>query len=133
MYLFDTDTLSNLLKKNPSSSLLSHLSSLKRKDQFTTTITVAEMVYGAYKSSRPKYFLENLDNLLLPKLTVLAFDESAAREYGKLRASLEKRGTPMSEPDMRIASICLIHNLILVTGNTKHFSKVPKLRVENWL
>lgn len=133
MYLFDTDTLGNLLKKNPSSSLLSHLSPLKRKDQFTTTITVAEMVYGAYKSSRPKYFLEKLNSLLLPKLTVLPFDESAAREYGKLRASLEKRGIPMSEPDMRIASICLIHNLILVTGNTKHFFRVPKLQVENWL
>ena len=133
MYLLDTDTLSNLLKKNPSSSLLSHLSSLKRKDQFTTTITVGEMVYGAYKSSRPEYFLEKLDNFLLPELTVLPFDEPAAREYGKLRASLERRGMPMSEPDMRIASIGLVHSLILVTGNRKHFSRVPKLRVEKWL
>ena len=54
MYLLDTDTLSNLLKKNPSLSLLSRLSSLKRKHQFSTVITVTEMVYGAYKSSRPE-------------------------------------------------------------------------------
>jgi len=84
MYLLDTDILSNLLKKQPSSSLLHRLANLKRKDQFTTTITVGEMVYGAYKSNRVDYFLEKLDTSLLPNLTVLPFDESAARIYGKL-------------------------------------------------
>jgi len=85
MFLFDTDTLSNLLKKSPSPVLLSRMVTIRRKDQFTTTITVGEMVYGAYKSDRPYYFLEKLDRLLLPKLTVLPFDESAARAYGRLR------------------------------------------------
>ena len=133
MFLFDTDTLSNLLKKSPSSVLLSRMVTIRRKDQFTTTITVGEMVYGAYKSDRPYYFLEKLDRLLLPKLTVLPFDESAARAYGRLRASLEKAGTPMAEPDLRIASICLVRDLTLITGNVSHFSKVLGLRVENWM
>ena len=67
MYLFDTDTLSNLVKKTPSSALLSRLADIRRKDQFTTVITVGEMVYGAYKSNRSQYFLDKLDQLLLPK------------------------------------------------------------------
>jgi predicted nucleic acid-binding protein len=133
MYLFDTDTLSNLLKKSPSQKLLMRLAEVARKDQFTTTITIGEMVYGAYKSNRPEYFIEKFDKLLLPNLSILAFDESAARQYGVLRANLEKAGTPISEPDLRIASICLVHDLTLITGNTKHFLKVPELKMENWI
>lgn len=133
MYLFDTDTLSNLLKKSPSQKLLMRLEKVVRRDQFTTTITIGEMVYGAYKSDRPEYFIEKLDNLLLPNLTILPFDELAARKYGVLRANLEKAGTPISEPDLRIASICLVHNLTLITGNTRHFLKVPQLKMENWI
>lgn len=133
MYLFDTDTLSNLLKKSPSQKLLMRLEEVARKDQFTTTITIGEMVYGAYKSDRPEYFIEKLDQLLLPNLTILAFDESAARRYGVLRANLEEAGTPISEPDLRIASICLVHDLTLITGNTRHFLKVPELKMENWI
>jgi len=91
------------------------------------------MIYGAYKSNRTQYFLNKLDQLLLPKLIVLPFDESAAREYGRLRATLEKAGTPIAEPDLRIASICLTRNLTLITGNLNHFSKMPGLRVENWM
>lgn len=133
MYLFDTDTLSNLLKKSPSPNLLVRLQKVARKDQFTTAITIGEMVYGAYKSERSEYFLEKLDKLLLPNLTILAFDEAAARQYGVLRAYLEKAGTPISEPDLRIASICLVHDLTLITGNTRHFLKVPELKMENWI
>jgi predicted nucleic acid-binding protein len=133
MYLFDTDTLSNLLKKSPSPNLLVRLQKVARKDQFTTAITIGEMVYGAYKSERSEYFLEKLDKLLLPNLTILAFDEAAARQYGVLRANLERAGTPISEPDLRIASICLAHDLTLITGNTKHFLKVPELKMENWI
>ena len=133
MYLFDTDTLSNLVKKTPSSALLSRLADIRRKEQFTTSITVGEMIYGAYKSNRTQYILNKLDQLLLPKLTVLPFDEPAAREYGRLRATLEKAGISIAEPDLRIASICLTRNLILITGNLNHFSKVPGLHVENWM
>jgi tRNA(fMet)-specific endonuclease VapC len=53
--------------------------------------------------------------------------------YGKLRARLERVGTPVSEPDLRIASIALNLQLTLVTGNVRHFSRIPGLNVENWL
>lgn len=132
-FLFDTDILSNVLKKNPSLILLRRLATVPADQQFTSAITVGEMVYGAYKSNRPDYFLEKLNRLLWPNLQIVSFDETSARTYGRLRANLEKSGVVLTEPDLRIASIALTHNLTLVTGNTQHFSKVPGLKVENWL
>jgi tRNA(fMet)-specific endonuclease VapC len=133
MYLFDTDAISQIIKRRPSLSFIKRLASVSPDDQFTTTITVGELVYGAFKSSRPSYFLEKLDRMVWPNINILSFDEDAAKIYGKSRAELEKKGIVLSEPDMRISAIALTHNLTLVTGNTRHFSGVQGLRVENWL
>jgi tRNA(fMet)-specific endonuclease VapC len=64
---------------------------------------------------------------------VLPFDERAAEVYGPLRARLEAEGRRLDEPDMRIASIALSRELTFVTGNVRHFDRVPDLTVENWL
>ena len=133
MYLFDTDTISHLLIKNPPPGLLKKLAAVPSDQQFTSAITVGELIYGAYRSTRPDFFLEKLDRLVWPNITILPFDEAAARAYGRLRAQLERAGTPVSEPDLRIASIASIRRLTLVTGNTRHFSRIPGLSIENWL
>jgi tRNA(fMet)-specific endonuclease VapC len=133
MYLFDTDAISQIIKRSPSLSFIKKLASISPEDQYTTTITVGELVYGAYRSCRPSFFLEKLDSLVWPNINILSFDEGAAGIYGKVRAEMEKKGLILSEPDMRISAIGLQHNLILVTGNTRHFSKVAGLKVENWL
>ncbi|MBE0427984.1 MAG: type II toxin-antitoxin system VapC family toxin [Nitrospirae bacterium] len=133
MYLFDTDAISQVIRRDPPLSFIKRLAHVSPEKQFTTTITIGEMVYGAYKSNRPEYFIEKLDNIIMPNIGVLSFDEGAAKVYGKLRAELEGKGAPLSEPDMRIASIALDKNLIIITGNVKHFSKVPGLKIENWL
>ena len=64
---------------------------------------------------------------------ILPFDEVAAETYGPVRARLEAAGTPLGEPDLRVASIALANDLTLVSGNVRHFSRVPQLRLENWL
>ena len=133
MYLFDTDTISHLMIKNPPSGLLKKLAGVPPDQQFTSAITAGELIYGAYRSARSDFFLEKLDRLVWPNVTILPFDETAARAYGKLRAQLERVGTPASEPDLRIASIALTRELTLVTGNTRHFSRIPGLLIENWL
>jgi len=133
MYLFDTDILSAVIKKSPPLPLIKRLSSIPPEHQFTTAINVGELVYGAYKSHNPAYFIEKLENALWSNIQILTFDKSAAVIYGRLRSELEKSGRPLSEPDMRIASIALLHNLTLITGNIKHFSRIKNLRVENWL
>ncbi len=133
MFLFDTDTLSNILKPNPSPNLLVRLATTALDEQYTTSITVGEMVYGAHRSSRREYFLRLLAERVWPSVQVLPFDGAAGETYGRIRADLERRGTPVAEPDLRIAAIALVHNLTVVTGNVRHFSRVPGLQVEDWI
>jgi predicted nucleic acid-binding protein len=91
------------------------------------------MVYGAYRSDRHEHFLRLLEERLWPNVQILPFDRAAAETYGRIRADLERAGTPLAEPDLRIASIAITNELIVVTGNVRHFARVPGLRVESWL
>ncbi len=133
MYLFDTDILSQVLKRTPSPTLLTRLAAIPAEQQFTSAITVGEMVYGAYRSDRPDHFLRQLEERLWPNIRILPFNRAAAETYGRVRAQLEEAGTPLAEPDLRIAAIALTHELTMVTGNVRHFSRVAGLRIENWL
>ena len=134
MYLLDTDILSNLLRRSPSPALITRLAKVPPEQQVTSSITLGELVYGAYRlEDRAGVLLQRLDETLLPNLPVIPFDASAARRYGETRAELERRGTPIGDADLRIASIALDRDLTVVTGNVRHFEKVPGLPVENWL
>lgn len=133
MFLFDTDTLSQLMKSNPSANLLDRLTAVPQEQQFTSAITVGEMVYGAYRRPRREHHLQQLNEKVWPNLRILPFGRAAGEAYGRLRAELERAGTPMAEPDIRIAAIALTHGLTVVTGNSPHFSRVTGLRVKNWL
>jgi len=133
MFIFDTDIYTNVLRKIPSETLLSRLKKLPRRDQFTTTITIGEVYYGLMKASNKTRLLKLFEDVLLPRTTILPFDFSAAKKYGEIRSFLEKQGTPLAHADLQIASIALSMNMTLITGNLKHFQRVPKLSVENWL
>lgn len=132
-YLFDTDIITNIFKKQPCRGLVERLSKVPRDGQYISTITISEIVYGAWKSSRPRYHIENLEKILLPAVNVVGFDSKAAYVCGSLRARLEREGIPLALADLEIASIALSGNLILVSGNTRHFSRIPGLMLENWL
>jgi len=133
MYIFDTDTLSNIVKRRPSSLLLRKLDNLPPEFQYTTSINAAEIYYGAHRSPGRERILTTFQELVFPNLKILPFDEHSALIYGKLRAKLEKRGLTKSEPDMRISAIAIQHRFILVTGNTRHFQGIPRLKIENWI
>lgn len=134
MYLLDTNILSNLLRRVPSTTLIIKLASIPAEEQFTSSITLGELIYGAYRQrTRTDLLLEQIDRTLLPNLPILPFDDAAARRYGELRAELERQGTPIGDADVRIAAIALARGLTMVTGNVRHFQRVPGLPVENWL
>ena len=134
MYLLDTDTLSNLLRRAPSPSLIARRAAVPPERQFTSSITLGELIYGAYRlNERAADLLRRIDERLLPNLAVLPFDAAAARRYGEVRAGLERGGTPIGDADLRIGSIALDRGLTVVTGNVRHFQRVPGLAVENWL
>jgi predicted nucleic acid-binding protein len=134
MYLLDTDILSNLMRRTPSTVLIAKLASVPPEQQFTSAITLSELIYGAYRlAATSKTLLERLEKTLLPNLPVIPFDTEAAVEYGKIRADLERRGILIGDADIRIAAIALAHHLTVITGNINHFRRVPGLTVENWL
>lgn len=132
MYCFDTDVLSATMRREPHLPLVRRLAATPPSDQFTTAITLGELLYGAARRDSDR--LQRLVRETIgTALTVLPFDQSAAAAYGSLRARLEAAGRPLAEPDTRIASIALSRGLTLVTGNVRHFDRVPGLTVENWL
>lgn len=134
MYLLDTDILSNLSRRTPSTMLIAKLASVPTELQFMSSITLGELTYGVYKRGvNSSHLIEALATRLLPYLPVLPFDEAAARRYGEVRADLERRGTPLADADLRIGAIALARGLIMVTGNVRHFQRIPGLAVENWL
>ncbi len=134
MYLFDTDVISNLLKRHPSTILIAKLASIPPEKQFTSSITLGELVHGAYRlKGRTQALMEQIDNVLLANLSILPFDSAAARRYGELRAHLESQGILTGDADLRIASIALSRDLTVVTGNIRHFERIPGLAIDNWL
>ena len=134
MYLLDTDVLSNLMKRSPSSALVANVAQVPPDQQFTSSITLGELVYGAHRlRDRTAILMEKVEDALPPNLPVLSFDAAAARRYGELRSELARLGTPVGDADMRIAAIALSRGLRVVTGNERHFKRVPELEIENWL
>jgi tRNA(fMet)-specific endonuclease VapC len=133
MYLFDTDILSNIVKKQPSLKLIKKLKRLTKTVQFTTSINVGEIYYGACRSAGKATILKAFSESVFPNINIISFNEESGKLFGALKAELEKKGIGCSEPDLRIASIAIQHKLTLVTGNTRHFKSVPGLKTENWL
>lgn len=132
LYCFDTDVLSGLLRRDPPLHLIRRLALVPAEEQFTTAITLGELLFGA--STRASSALaEGVRDVVRSLVGVLPFDEAAAEAYGPLRATLELAGTPIGEPDLRIAAIALANDLTVVSGNVRHFSRVPGLRLKDWL
>jgi predicted nucleic acid-binding protein len=102
-------------------------------EQLTTAITVAELYWGAHRSSARDRHLRKIEEVLLPTLQVLPFDAKAAKQFGELKALLDAQGTPLADADLQIASIALAEGHELVTGNLRHFSRVPGLRINTAL
>jgi len=132
-YLFDTDAISEVLRPRPAPSYLVWLRTVPRAEQYTSAVTIGELYRGAYRSPAATRHLENIEQRVLPAITVLPYDTAAAREYGRVRAELEAAGTPLADADLQIAAVALVHGLALVTGNLRHFERVPGLRIETAL
>ena len=130
MYLLDTNICIYIIKKKP----IDVLKTLKRKSNseiFISSITIAELEYGISKSLYPERNKVALIEFL-SLFNILPFTDKDAAEYGKIRASLEKKGQPIGSMDFLIASQALSNELILVTNNVKEFQRLEGLKIENW-
>ena len=131
MIVLDTDTLSDLMRPRPSSRLVARLERVAAAEQATTSITLGEIAYGARKANRLELYQRAVG--LLRGVRILDFDRSAAERYGEIRLALERAGVRLADPDLRIAAIAVASDGLLVTGNVKHFARIPGLRSEDWM
>lgn len=129
-FMLDTNICIHIIKKRPE-QVLGRLKKARVSDIGISSITLSELEYRAAKSSRPDQNRIALAEFLAP-LEILPYDDMAAQEYGKIRASLERQGTPIGSMDMLIAAHALALNCTLVTNNEREFSRVPSLKIENW-
>jgi len=130
MYLLDTDTCIYLIKKKPI-NVFEKIQTMEVDSIAISSITLAELEYGVEKSSNPVKNKMALTRFLAP-VSILPFDETAARMYGIIRTDLESRGRPIGPPDMLIASQALSRKIVLVTNNVREFKRIKGLSMENW-
>ncbi len=130
-FLLDTNICIYIIKRKP-------LDVIERFNQFKisqigiSSITLSELLYGVSKSSKPEQNQIALTQFIAP-LEILSYSDEAAHYYGPLRAHLEKQGTPIGSLDMLIAAHALSINCTLVTNNEKEFSRIPNLKINNWV
>ena len=130
-YLLDTNICIYLMNHYPP-EVLQKLRKVGVGKIALSSITVSELHYGARKSDRIKQNIQRIEEFIYP-FDVLAYDEAASQEYGKIRAYLEKNGQVIGPLDMLIAAHALSRDLILITNNTKEFRRIKSLQIENWV
>ena len=129
-YLLDTNACIVYLNRRVS-SVRQRLEALPKHDIAVCSIVKSELFYGAIKSSNPERSL-GMQQEFLNQYVSLPFDDKAALVYGQIRAQLATLGTPIGPLDLQIAAIALANNLTLVTHNTREFSRVEGLQIEDW-
>ncbi len=128
-YLLDTNTCVDVMRNH--SNVVNRMFGVAPGDSVISTITSYELYTGIAKCDSPDKEQAKVD-LLLRTVIELPFDQTAAREAGRIRGLLESRGEMIGPYDVLLAAHALAAGLILVTANTNEFQRVPGLTVENW-
>lgn len=129
-YMLDTNIII-YLKNHRSEAALRRFTKRSPRELCISSITMAELEYGVFKSSKPSQNQIALTTFL-SQIEVIPFDTEAAIEYGAIRTYLEQKGQPIGANDLLIAAHAKALNLTLITNNTREFSRIPSLKVENW-
>jgi tRNA(fMet)-specific endonuclease VapC len=130
-YLLDTDICIYLLNNNPE-QVVRRMQQIQMDEIAISSITVFELVHGALKSQKVTQNLNQIKQLN-QMITVLNLDPKAAEHAAKIRRELEVQGTPIGPFDILIAGQALSLDAILVTNNTREFSRIGGLKLENWV
>ena len=129
-YMLDTNICIYAIKHKPE-TVIKKLKKTEPQDVCISAVTYAELMHGVEKSQAVERNRLAL-TLLLANIEIKNFDMCAADEYGKIRATLEKKGEPIGPLDMMIAGHARSLGCTVVTNNTREFSRVKGLKVENW-
>lgn len=130
MYLLDTNVCIKLLNGD-NLRVSQRLAELRPSQVYLCSIVHQELFYGAYRSARMEQNLIKLTKFI-SRFATLPFDETAAKQAGEIQARLSQLGTPIGGYDLQIAAIAVVYRLVLVTHNTREFSRVQGLIYEDW-
>ena len=130
IFLPDTNACITLLRQRDQ-RLIARWKSVKVTDIVLCSITVYELRYGAQRSFDPSSEHSKLDLFLSPFIS-LSFDDQCARRCAEVRAELEAKGQVIGPHDLQIAAIALQHQLTLVTHNSREFSRIAGLKLDDW-
>ncbi len=97
-----------------------------------STVVMGELAFGWASSQKPDQTRRQVQEFLA-RFPRLGIDDAVSETYGNLRQALQSQGQPIGMNDFWIAAQALTYKLVLVTNNTREFSRVPKLRIENWM
>lgn len=129
-FLLDTNIAIYVIKRRPLAAL--ELFNAHSGQMAVSSITLAELLHGAEKSSAPDRTLAVVEDFC-SRLDVLAYGARAAQHYGSIRAALERAGQPIGVNDMHIAAHARSEGLTLVSNNLREFDRVPALQTANWV
>ena len=130
VYMLDTDTCSYIMKRSHP-KLLKKIQSLPMAEQVVSVVTMAELLYGAKLSAKPKQAVEAYD-AFIKHFAVMHWTQEAAEHYADISADLKRRGEMIGANDLLIAAHARSISAILVTNNVREFGRVKSLKVENW-
>jgi tRNA(fMet)-specific endonuclease VapC len=129
--MLDTNICIAIIKRKPP-QVLKRFTAYKVGEIGISWVTLAELEFGVAKSQHVEKNQAALDEFVLP-LEIANFDREAARVYGRVRATLEKKGIPIGSLDMMIGAHALALGVTLATNNTREFSRIKGLTVVDWL
>ena len=130
MYLLDTNIISYWMRGDQ--RVIDRIKKHSPSDLSLSSVTLAEILYGIEKSPVKKEERRLKIDQISSVLDLHSLDESSAEEYAVIRSQLEKRGLVISERDTQIASIAMANKLTVVTHKAREFSRIDRLKVEDW-
>ncbi|MCE7743669.1 MAG: type II toxin-antitoxin system VapC family toxin [Candidatus Heimdallarchaeota archaeon] len=130
MFCLDSDILIAYLRGNQTAK--EKITELEKQGiVHITPISAYELYFGAYLSNESAKNLQAV-SALLSYFPILPFSKNEAKLAGEFSASLHKDGSPIGIRDCMIAGIAKVHNKLIITRNTRHFSRIPDLKIEKW-
>jgi len=129
-YLLDTDICSAHFKRPAG---LMHRFVQHSGGLYLSTIVLGELYTWAYQRPSPASLVNRIENELLADISLLDYDRQCCERFGRLRGQLLRQGISVSRIDLMIGSVALVHDLTVVTHNTRDYRNIPGLRLEDWL
>ncbi len=130
-YLLDTNACIEVMRRGAVSFVSKKLAQVPQQDVVLCSVVLFELRIGVERSTNQQALLQTATSFLT-RFSILPFDQTTAELAASLRVQLERQGTPIGPYDLFIAATAVAHGLILVSHNTREFSRIPGLVVEDW-